>query len=89
MLYANSGNWRVKKEIPAKFIVTVLLALNLLKDAGCAWAQAASTTKPALQLTVMLGPLTANPNPFSSTLSISARSTQRARLADGSLADSI
>jgi hypothetical protein len=49
-----------------KFIVAVLLALNLLTyGAGRAAAQAASTTTPALQLPEMLGPLTNNPNPFS------------------------
>jgi len=48
-----------------KSIVVVLLA-NLLTDgAGYAWAQAAGTTPPALQLPVMQGSLTANPNPFS------------------------
>jgi len=52
-----------------KFIVAVLLALNLLTDgAGRAWSQAASTTTPAFQLPEMLGPLTANPNPLSSEI---------------------
>jgi hypothetical protein len=49
-----------------KFIVAMLLVLNLLTyGVGRAWAQAASTTTPALQLPVMQGSLTANPNPFS------------------------
>jgi hypothetical protein len=63
----NSWPWKVKEKFPLKkFLVAVILIVNLLTGgAGRAWAQAASTTTPALQLPVMSGPLTANPNPFS------------------------
>jgi hypothetical protein len=70
LIHGNSWKWNAKKEIPLKkFIVAALLALNLLTaGAGRAGAQSASTTPttPAPQLLPnMIGPLTANPDPYS------------------------
>ena len=58
----------------------------LTDGAGRAWAQAASTTTPALQLPIMLGLLAPNPNPFHSTSSIFGKIYLMCAVSDGSLA---